>query len=368
MPPHEILSPSTFKTRTSASGFLKKNFKGRWLKLQAIDHGLEEYDLARRSRRVPAQCEWLYAVTKACHRWQEHKVHKKATALSGQRRVAIMLLGSEALRELKKLSPALAAFESRKTAHGKLNVPHRPLQGGYAQERRAYLDGAKATHPATGSGVRDKLDDIKQDGKKADPALWGVLSKTFATLTNAEFDLIAKTIGTNGEVSHVTFLNKLARMEFLVIPDPSPFSPPKKSLIDANSQTPHDNQDTNVGGASAPETYAMDSYGNLFVKNAGGLAGGYWNHSSFNAGNPVVCAGMILIRQGRLDHIDSASGHYQPDAAALRAAVKHLRNEGVDITNTRVEIHGTGSYRAQTFLAGGGPDWTPAMTTANNLF
>jgi hypothetical protein len=367
MPPHEILSPSTFKTRTSASGFLKKKFKGRGLQLQAIDHGLEEYERARRGGGVPAQCESLYAVLKACHRWQTHKAHK-ATALSAHRRQAIMLLGSEALRELKRLSPALAAFESRKTAHGKLSVPHRPLQGSYAQERRAYLAGTKAAHPGSGSQVRDRLHDVTS-GVRTDTALTSVLGKTFATLTNAEFDLIAKTIGADGfSTSHVTFLNKLARLEFLVIPDPNLHSSPPRPLVDANARTPHDNQDTSFG-APVAEMYAMDSYGNLFVKDARSLTDGdMWNHSSFNAGNPVVCAGMILIRQGRLDHIDSASGHYQPDAVALRAAVKHLRNEGVVITNTRVTVHGAGSYRGPTFLASGLPDWTPALTAANHLF
>jgi hypothetical protein len=216
--------------------------------------------------------------------------------------------------------------------------------------------------------VRDRLADMQSGMVPTNSALAGVLSKTFATLTNAEFDLIARTIGANGEVSHVTFLNKLARLEFLVIPDPNLYSSSLRPLVDANARTPHDNQDTSFG-APVAEMYAMDSYGNLFVKDARSLTdGGMWNHSSFNAGNPVVCAGMILIRQGRLDHIDSASGHYQPDAVALRAAVKHLRNEGVVITNTRVTVHGAGSYRGPTFLASGLPDWTPALTAANHLF
>ena len=44
--------------------------------------------------------------------------------------------------------------------------------------------------------------------------------------------------------------------------------------------------------------YAMDKYGNIFVKDAGPLNGAYFfNHSSFNAGNDVTCCGNINNKQ-----------------------------------------------------------------------
>jgi hypothetical protein len=56
--------------------------------------------------------------------------------------------------------------------------------------------------------------------------------------------------------------------------------------------------------------FAMDEYGTLFARAAAGLATGgqYWNHSSFNAGKDVICAGMIRIHAGVLQYVDNNSG------------------------------------------------------------
>ncbi len=88
--------------------------------------------------------------------------------------------------------------------------------------------------------------------------------------------------------------------------------------------------------------WSMDRYGNLFVKDSQGLNGkGYFNHSSFNAGNEVICAGMIVFNaNGVLVHIDNGSGHYQPPKSALHAACVRLQSEGADFSNVRVQLHG----------------------------
>ncbi|MFL0357332.1 hypothetical protein ACI5KX_12740 [Erythrobacter sp. GH1-10] len=51
------------------------------------------------------------------------------------------------------------------------------------------------------------------------------------------------------------------------------------------------------------------------------------HHSSFFAGMPVMCAGNIYAKNGRLISIDNGSGHYQPTADHLYDACLFLKHE-----------------------------------------
>jgi len=54
-------------------------------------------------------------------------------------------------------------------------------------------------------------------------------------------------------------------------------------------------------------------------------------HSSYMAGQDVLCAGRIFVKQGNLVGIDNASGHYKPSADHLRRAIRELDRQGVDL-------------------------------------
>ena len=86
--------------------------------------------------------------------------------------------------------------------------------------------------------------------------------------------------------------------------------------------------------------YAMDEYGTLFASPAAGLArrGQYWNHSSFNAGKDVICAGMIKIHGGVLQYVDNNSGHYKPTRQHLHAMMTIIANEGINLAGTTVLV------------------------------
>ena len=66
--------------------------------------------------------------------------------------------------------------------------------------------------------------------------------------------------------------------------------------------------------------YAMDYYGNLYCRDVkGGFTTDsdtgelkFFNHSSFNAGKNVICAGVLVIKDGLLININNMSGHYRP--------------------------------------------------------
>ena len=51
------------------------------------------------------------------------------------------------------------------------------------------------------------------------------------------------------------------------------------------------------------------------------------HHSSYLAGKVVLCAGMIIIDDGKLLHIDNESGHYKPSTSNLLNLLAALRLE-----------------------------------------
>jgi hypothetical protein len=59
-------------------------------------------------------------------------------------------------------------------------------------------------------------------------------------------------------------------------------------------------------------------------------------HSSMNAGSPVLAAGEMEIKNGKLISINSFSGHYQPSLYSIARFLEYLSNRGVDISQTKV--------------------------------
>lgn len=73
---------------------------------------------------------------------------------------------------------------------------------------------------------------------------------------------------------------------------------------------------------------------NFAISPKGGLyaAGrGAFNHSAFLAGQPVLCAGELVFKQGKIVELSGWSGHYQPSAASfLRAILWLYSSEYID--------------------------------------
>jgi hypothetical protein len=97
--------------------------------------------------------------------------------------------------------------------------------------------------------------------------------------------------------------------------------------------------------------YAMDEYGNFFQHNAEHRREGfkYFNHSTFNAGKDVICAGTLKIENGILRLITNETGHYKSTRENVANCVDVLYCEGVDLTNTDVRI--TVYFRGQDGLS-----------------
>jgi hypothetical protein len=57
----------------------------------------------------------------------------------------------------------------------------------------------------------------------------------------------------------------------------------------------------------------------------------HFYHSSYLAGDKVLCAGTILIRAGRILGIRNNSGHYKPTADHLVNVLEALKMHGVPL-------------------------------------
>ena len=70
--------------------------------------------------------------------------------------------------------------------------------------------------------------------------------------------------------------------------------------------------------------------------NTGAVQQGFY-HSSYVAGDPIICSGTMLIQQGVIERIRFDSGHYQPHANNYRALVMALRMWNVPLEHVAFE-------------------------------
>ena len=81
-----------------------------------------------------------------------------------------------------------------------------------------------------------------------------------------------------------------------------------------------------TGFPASPFLYAADTDGVIYLgRNQEQVRPGHQlRHSSFLAGHAVLCAGMIYIKNGKLQTIDNKSGHYQPSTDDLLRLLRIL--------------------------------------------
>ncbi len=78
----------------------------------------------------------------------------------------------------------------------------------------------------------------------------------------------------------------------------------------------------------------------------------FFHHSSFNDGADVRAAGDMTVKDGQLKAISNESGHYQPGAEHLTAAMEHLDGMGVEVGTSQVDFN-AGPAGTHTGLHGG---------------
>jgi hypothetical protein len=327
----------------------------------------------------------LYQLLKEAARWL-----RKKQPLPGQqakdskrylmRQTAVQNLITEVKNQMAVVDPnvasALQQFETTKAAGGMVgNMWVRPtgltskaMADGYAREREHYEQSGKAAHPISGTrmhGVWSKYEDGNLRNPKPELAAIVTQAGTFDQLSLQQYEALAQGLGpkTNAQV---IYLNKVRRLKYLAVPGEL-----DGLLYDINDVPINHtgSADVTIGSRRVPRyttaPYAMDRYGNLFLSEGLPKEGevSQYNHSSFNAGREVLCAGMLHIggkTPGKLQFIDNASGHYQPTLDNLFNCLGVLQQQGVDLDGTCVRTHTGDVYTAANFLqtrGRGKPDW-----------
>lgn len=293
----------------------------------------------------------LCSIVSQCRKWLRLKAAKinAAAAAPGEQTVikrknAVTALENEALTELRRslaghgqgLADAITAYETRKDARRRAGVI--TLAPGYVNERAAYLSFAKKKS-VSGTQVRELLEGNStrtglQLPAKADAKFNAKFrSKAgededayFKTLTLKDWEDIEKIAhDVEGHQIEVRYFNKFDRLQRMLEPDGRGGLQFCSGL---DAATHH-----RLG-----DPWAMDEWGNLYTSPEEKGVYSIFNHSSFAAGDLVVCAGnMIINSNGKIVRIDNVSGHYQPDPERLRAAVEILRDEYLcDFSNAEI--------------------------------
>ncbi|MEO6811267.1 MAG: hypothetical protein ABI353_19325 [Isosphaeraceae bacterium] len=320
-----VMSSRTFMTQTSPLSLIGR---GRGKRLKAIGLALDHWNDGNLppGQRIGA----LLLIVEFCHNWLRAKNNKgKDGMTTGFRRPTINKLANQAFARAQ-----YEKFEANKSANANGNVlgSGRSLQGGYQKERSTYLASGK-TKAVSGSTGHFLAHHTQTPSGAANFALGNGTTPTvgldFDTMTDQQFkDLVTVFGPPNRFESEVLFLDKQTRLKHLILIENRLMYDGASSLYDTSS---------NPGGMA----YAIDLYGNLFSvddrKSSVGVTNNKrFNHSTYNAGKDVICAGIIKVNQGVLTYIDNESGHYKPTRKNLQDAVLLLQNLGVNLANVQV--------------------------------
>jgi hypothetical protein len=343
-----------------------------------VDDALEEYWKKVVLGVAATELQVLFGVLRACSRWLKDKedksdhswFNKKANGLFIRRRNVIANLATDVLGEIERLLGANAnlaqpnarerlAFDRRKVdalRHG-AGSQAIGLSSGYEFEQKSYLDRGKQK-PISGSGINELHKELQTAGSPfwqlipptEMAAVEKVVAKKREKLTMTDWETIER-VAKAGMITmygDVVYMAKGERLQFMVFVDRT-----TGNFVDANGHL-----------LTRDDAYAMDSYGNMFVKpnqvkppalarNGQDPTNIIFNHSSFNAGRDVLSAGEIKIENGVLKHIDNTSGHYKPTEDNLRNCVQALNDEGLNLSQAEVVVvKYSGSKRYKHFYKG----------------
>lgn len=341
-----IWSAKEFKKESSPSNPVKRH---RGTQLQLIDQTLVRLDElihegaeARRKELVISQ------LMMACKNWLTDK-GTKTSSTAKERKIAVEALGEQAFQWIK-----WRKFHERKANPGNAAVEKRAMRPGYRVERDMYVASGKARNPISGSYIHAAME-----------TMGTFRTRTFATLTPADFQSLDNALvgevrqpdpmGDPGSMAKtkvpqmVLFLKKQDRIKHLMIV--------QNGLLYEGFEKP-----LHTGGGGFIVAYVIDEYGNLYCSTETFDRNYSFNHSTFNAGKDVICAGTLSADQGSLRLLTNLSGHYKPTRVNLHNAVQFVANGGVNIAQARVWVNEPDPARAgkmiqyeyshaQTFLA-----------------
>ena len=301
----------------------KSGFKSRG-RIQHIDHALMAWNNVAHGTDDEMKLAAAYQLVKECKKWlllkQKEIDSGKAKVSTNLRMTQVDNLVNEATACLYALvddlglGHAFDRFEHRKNydTPGQ-HRPFRSLHGVYQHERALYVGSRKQRAPSA-SLLHQSQDAFPKFQKKLG-------ARSFEGLTRRQYEKLDQLTQRKKDV---LYFNKIQRLKYMAFPIDGLLC----DVRDAPITTKH----------AYGEPYAMDRYGNLFLTESTAMIPGQLNHSSFNAGREVICAGIIIIEDGLLKMINNSSGHYKPDQLDLHEMLNVLAEEGVDLAAAVVEV------------------------------
>ncbi len=343
------MSYHQYRAQTGLNG--KPNKRGSTIAL--VDHEFEFYDTMFGKTDLNGQIAVTLRLYEACKTWLQAKQGKDSQKGIGifkvdnknllRRRMAIADVARQCIAQLQAANPAKAQFDVRKVdtlAAGKGAKPATGLTDEFKFERQTWLGSGKTI------------------------AIAGNFMPSAQAITGAGLDQ-----STFNDMSNATFLalHQLAQRQVLYYRKDERLQKMVRfnngDAFLGNSVIPLDmalppfnvppyNHQAFDAFYDALHMYAMDEYGNIMCQaeieygHVQAVAAAMhrvdvpnvrnFNHSTFNAGKNVICAGLIGFTNGRITWIDSNSGHYKPTRENLKNAVMFLSDEGIDLSQLRI--------------------------------
>jgi len=357
----------TNDTMKKVAGIGKIKIRVSGTNLIPIIAALEHYENTLNMGLVKRQGA-ICSVISRCNKWLNTKEAKLNNATDPDanvkmRAARVRTLMDEAWDELSQsdagVANAFGAYVTRKNAAPKQTSG---MSSGYGQERAAYLKSGKTQsvsasliddlldtgrtrnefHPASAKINTAREESIAYRNTRKNMLNKAVKQRKLAELTMKDWNKIhniAASIREPGELE-TRYMRRPERLNYMLESDD--VGGLRYIVGQRSAQT--------TGTAQWP--YAMDEYGNIYTANdeidesRAGKA--MFNHSTFTAGDEVVCAGMLSIAaNGKLGHIDNNSGHYKPTLDQLKAVVRILLNEYEVIMKGAV-VHYIGADNSRT--------------------
>ena len=263
----------------------------------------------------------LQDIGSACKAWLDAHAEDGGD-VANARRPHVTALLAQAVKYYKYLQ-----FEHRKQSYpkgGEAAGPLKQLHGTYVFEadadqqagHRQGLHTKGAVRPAASvfnaATFQPALTKAHEDGK--------ISTASFGSLTADDYGVLEEMIRDQTALpSKMAYLSKVERLDCMVFVD-----------ADGKIKT---NFDTPLDTGMVLTHYTIDRYGNIFIKRGQDY---HWQHSSFNRGKEVICAGFVWVDQGVLTLIQNGSGHYRPTQQHLWAAVDLFRQYGATLDRATV--------------------------------
>jgi hypothetical protein len=353
-----ITSFDTFKQATGLDGKADK----RGPKIVKIDAAFQDYEASFDKAEPAEKIRLTASLFLACKNWLQAKAGKKEvkTSIFGttvnnnlkERRKHIGALADECLAALALLDESLVPltlFDQKKITSLVKGPPvpfTKALSAYYEHERKAYENRKKTSAPAASligtaftEAEKEKLSLSKFEklAAKSPDALVKYMKKKDRLKVMCALDAKSRFIRPDTQKNIDCGVN--------VLTDPAAFLASLK------------NKGTRDLFNAGLFPYAMDGYGNLFSseeeKGPELAAQGYaiFNHSSFNAGKDVICAGFCIFQDGQLRWMDNNSGHYKPGVEHLLNALQVLASDGADLSETFVGVLNTKNWKQDIYTA-----------------